>query len=422
MGATFKPILGELKEDKTGQIYIRITVNRLGRKAGTGIFIRKADFNPKGSYHLKNWVRSSLDLHDTFNNQIKGYIDKGLKGIQKALEKDTPVTPETVRAMVLGIALQEGQTFSHYYKQILERYHTPQQNRTYEKYNFALDKLHKYNKGNEVKFSQLTVEYFENFHKWLMTAYQIPHLKKAQANKLNTASKTLSFIRTIIKQAVKDKKMRYEDNPFLHISLKTEKSNKTKLSTSEIQAFIDLPIPATIKAWHARNIFLMQFYIAGSRIGDMLQLEFAHVQQGRILFQMEKTGTMQSIRVHSKALEILNLYAHRQSTCKYVFPFLQQEADYTNIKLLEDTLESQTAHINKLLKQWFLKAGVTKNVSTHVARHSFTNIARKAGVSLYDISKSLRHTTLKTTEVYLEDFDEQAVDNAIDGAFGKDVK
>ncbi|HLR36858.1 MAG TPA: tyrosine-type recombinase/integrase, partial [Chitinophagaceae bacterium] len=62
-------------------------------------------------------------------------------------------------------------------------------------------------------------------------------------------------------------------------------------------------------------------------------------------------------------------------------------------------------------------AEIEENVTTHIARHSFANFARKKGMSLYSISKALAHSNLKTTEQYLNSFDEEMLDTEMENLF-----
>ncbi len=54
----------------------------------------------------------------------------------------------------------------------------------------------------------------------------------------------------------------------------------------------------------------------------------------------------------------------------------------------------------------------------HVARHSFADMARQSGWSIYDISRALRHSNIAVTESYLSAIDEQAFDTGLDELFG----
>ena len=73
--------------------------------------------------------------------------------------------------------------------------------------------------------------------------------------------------------------------------------------------------------------------------------------------------------------------------------------------------------INKYLKDIAKKAEITKNVTTHTARHSFADIARKKTDNIYNLSKTLGHSSIKVTEAYLATFDEQAVDDTLNNVF-----
>ncbi len=53
-----------------------------------------------------------------------------------------------------------------------------------------------------------------------------------------------------------------------------------------------------------------------------------------------------------------------------------------------------------LLKEIADLCGIKKNLSTHVARHSFTCIALANKVSMESIAKMLGHSNIKTTKIY----------------------
>ncbi|HLO79685.1 MAG TPA: tyrosine-type recombinase/integrase, partial [Chitinophagaceae bacterium] len=57
--------------------------------------------------------------------------------------------------------------------------------------------------------------------------------------------------------------------------------------------------------------------------------------------------------------------------------------------------------VNKYLKELAKYCGIFKKLSTHVARHTWTDMALKAtDGNIYEVQKSLGHTSVKTTETY----------------------
>lgn len=131
---------------------------------------------------------------------------------------------------------------------------------------------------------------------------------------------------------------------------------------------------------------------------------------------MHKTQRILSIKLKDKPLAILEYYKSEDPE-DFIFPFLRNGADYSDKKFLFDQLGAKTALINKYLKEVAKKAKINKRITTHTARHSFADIARKKTDNIYNLSKTLGHSDLKITEAYLASFDEEAVDSTIDDVF-----
>jgi len=51
------------------------------------------------------------------------------------------------------------------------------------------------------------------------------------------------------------------------------------------------------------------------------------------------------------------------------------------------------------------KLGIEKKVTTYVARHTFSTVLKRSGVSTEFIQESLGHTDIRTTENYLDSFE-----------------
>ena len=70
---------------------------------------------------------------------------------------------------------------------------------------------------------------------------------------------------------------------------------------------------------------------------------------------------------------------------------------------------------NLKLQQWVMKAGISKTITFHCARHTFATLQLTNGTDIYTISKLLGHRELKTTQLYAKIIDQKKIDasNAI---------
>lgn len=74
---------------------------------------------------------------------------------------------------------------------------------------------------------------------------------------------------------------------------------------------------------------------------------------------------------------------------------------------------SGRTYYNSLLKYVMKQSGIQKRVTTHTSRHSFASLMIQNGdnLNLYDVMTSLGHSSLNTTEKYIQKFKNTRVDN-----------
>jgi site-specific recombinase XerD len=56
--------------------------------------------------------------------------------------------------------------------------------------------------------------------------------------------------------------------------------------------------------------------------------------------------------------------------------------------------------ISRCFKTAVRKAGINENIHFHSLRHTFASWLVQKGVSLYEVSRLLGHTNIKTTQIY----------------------
>ncbi len=106
-----------------------------------------------------------------------------------------------------------------------------------------------------------------------------------------------------------------------------------KLTIEEIESLKALQLEEGSLIWHTRNCFLLAFYCAGMRAGDLIQLRENNIiyENGRwrISYRMDKTGTLKEILLLPESMAIITKYVDLNSrTSKYIFPLLDNKAPY----------------------------------------------------------------------------------------------
>lgn len=158
--------------------------------------------------------------------------------------------------------------------------------------------------------------------------------------------------------------------------------------------------------YDAREVFLFECF-TGLRISDILTLRWKNVTDNSIMICMRKTEKSLTIPLHDyvkfilkKRRRLLEEDGVKITGEKYVFNILKIDVDEASAQDALNAISSATAIINKRLKYMALKLGIKKNLSTHVARHSFATMLVTGDVSLFVIKELLGHSDVKVTQIY----------------------
>jgi|GEM_PF-4769700 len=237
--------------------------------------------------------------------------------------------------------------------------------------------------------------------------------KKTKVNSEQTVSRYIKFIKTILNSAYKDNQE--VNKRALTYKVSIPKFYKPKLSMEDIykiESFNNEKLQLTC------DTFLLQFYMRGLRIGDVLQLNQNHIKGNNIILLEQKTKKVKSIRILPKIQNIIDRYKGH-SDSGYFLPWLTLDPKLKSAMKYQKHIESKTSMINKQLKLVAAHLNFNINLSTHVARHSFATLCLTKGISLQNISKMLNHSDFKTTQTYLNSLvNQDELDKVAERVFG----
>lgn len=388
------------RKDGTIPIYIRLTEHRRSRYLSTGIAVRPTHWNAN-----KREVRRSHARHKALNSKLMelkhSVEDKRLK-----LERQDKLTIDTLKAeakddrytSLLGCAERYHQSLEG-----TERFHE------WKKFGVLLRNLNDFLGHKRRDVTDVDAELIEDFQRYLL---------ETVGNNPNTVRRKLTSLKGLFNRLLKNKTIKHD--PFTHVEkVQAQPVRKTRLTIEQIHTIQNLDLPAGSKLWHTRNYFLYSFYNAGIRFHDVCTLQWSNIVDGRLQYRMHKTGNHKNIKQIKPMNEILALYRPaKPSPTDLIFPILDQR--YEDPAELRRKIGSQNALVNKRLKEIGRLAAIDETISFHVSRHSFTQWALKAGKGVNFLKLSLAHSSLKTTQQYINSFDEDLLDEGMQELYDED--
>lgn len=386
--ATVKLILraDKSKADGTAPIWLRITANRKSRYVATGIAVEPRFWN-----ETKQVVRSAHPVAPALNARLKEvYYEAG----QMAL--DSPSAP----AVKAAITNPTGNFIAYFHDYIAE---LDRAGRFWEwkKYKTTLSKVEAA-LGNRLSWKELDRQALSQFERYL---------RDTCGNEPNTIRKEMQRLRRVVRTAIRGGVIRAEADPFLlYDQPKAHKPSRRKLTRDELAKLENLPLDGDSALQLTRDAFLLAFYGGGVRFSDVCLLRKDSFNKGRLTYRMMKTGNPVNVPLPEAAAEIVKHYLTRNPDSIYLLPFLE-DGDESNGIRVRRRISARNVVVNKNLKRLAKLAGIKEDgLSFHVARHSFADYARQKSGDVYAIMLALGHRDLQTTQGYLRELDQDAVD------------
>jgi len=219
------------------------------------------------------------------------------------------------------------------------------------------------------------------------------YLKSQKDCAHNTALKYIVNFKKIIRIAYANQWI--DRDPFFHWKGTWKSSEREYLTDIELQdlAEKEFDIP---RLELVRDIFLFCCY-TGLAFADVKKLSENDIVFGIngkkwIKTKRQKTNSLSSIPLLEVPVAILEKYRdHPQvKSGKVVLPVLTNQKSNAYLKEIADV------------------CGIKKNLTTHLARHTFaTTVTLSKGVPIETVGKMLGHKSLKTTQIYAKVLDEK---------------
>lgn len=278
-----------------------------------------------------------------------------------------------------------------------------------------------FNRNKDIFLEQINNSLIKDFESYLFALGHLP----------NTISYYMRNLRAIYNKAVAENCIvcHQHEKPFIGVYTGVAKTMKRALSLEEIKKIHALDFSTLLQDGKsgvkeytricnlelARQYFYFSFYARGMCFVDMANLKKCNIRGGVLRYVRKKTGRQIEVRITPEMQTIIDYFAPQVKDSAYLFPIIRPERTNSgNIKEIRLQYETALRTQNNRLKHLATLAGISKTLSTHVARHTWATISKHQNIPLQVISECLGHSSEKITQIYLNQLDNSVLDEAND--------
>jgi site-specific recombinase XerD len=376
----------KMSADGTAPIYLRLTVDG-----------QRIEVSSKRHANPSKWNTSAQKLNGTgeyvrsVNEYLKTLEHQVYEVHRQMIEKKLPLTAANLKNLLLGKEETSPDKmlipiFEQHNREVKALIGKEFAKGTFDRYETSLKHtkdflLWKY-KVADIGIAGIDHEFIMSYDFYLRTERNCNN---------NSTVKYLKNFKKIILICIANGWL--DKDPFAKYKPKVKQVKRDFLNTDELAAMAAKKL-ASSRTGQVRDIFLFCCY-TGLAYADVKKLKRTEIVVGVdggkwIATSRKKTDTASNIPLLPQAIELMNIY--------------KEHPQCANDGLLLPVLSNQK--MNSYLKEIGDACGITKELTFHIARHTFaTTVTLANGVSIESVSKMLGHTNIKTTQHYAKILD-----------------
>jgi len=385
-----------LKKDGTFPVKLRVFTPepRIQKLYATKFALNETDFK---SIWQTTKPRTE---HKATRNKLKALESKAIE----VADKLSTFNFEDYERLMFNKSTNKELDVNFYFEKIIDRWNSTGNISTANGYRNALQCLLRYHSAPNINFKDITPRYLEKFE-----THCIENEQKSNA----TISIYLRNLRTVFNEAINDKTILPELYPFGmtkkgKYQIRTSQKVKKALSKEQLKTlFTGEPLLADQKK--AKAFWFFSYLCNGMNVKDILNLKCKDYDGEKITFVRAKTAktTYEAkeiiVYLNDYAKDVIKTYGDAgQAPNEFIFPILQRNQ---TAKEQHQKRQTFTRYINQHFLKYSKNLGITENISTYWARHSFSTIAIQKGASMEFVGEALGHSDTKTTIGYFAGFE-----------------
>lgn len=379
-------------KDGHALLYARITVN--GKRATIGL---------KQKVTVADWDIHKNRMRGT-NQQARltnGYLDEVYSSLftcyQSLKLTNKVITAQSIKSKYLGNAEDAktlGDIINYHNEDMAGKLKWGTQKNYFTTQKYISGFLLKSYGTTDMYLQELDYDFILRFEKFLRAHTPVDH-QKPMGN--NTVMKHIERLRKLVHLSCKLGWI--GQDPFISFAAKYIKNDREFLSLNELQE-IEHKEFAISRLQLVKDLFIFSCYTSLSYI-NVVQLTQGNICKGIdgelwIYYRREKTAKSIRIPLLPKALEIIDVYKENRKS------------------LIQGTLFPKISNqkLNTYLKEIADVCGIKKNLTFHIARHTFaTTVTLSNGMPIETVSKLLGHSKISTTQIYAKVIERKVSDD-----------
>jgi len=261
--------------------------------------------------------------------------------------------------------------------------------------------LTRFFKQSEIKDSKdITDDKVRAYRLWLNR--QIGADRKANSNlKKNTQNYHLIALRVFLKYLAKRS---IPSLPPEKIELaKTAGRDLDLINDAELRRLIEMPKGDSVKDFRDRAILELLFS-TGLRVSELCSLDRDTINLDRDEFSIRGKGEkVRLVFLSDKAKQAIRDYLKkRKDMGEAMFTGLSEINPSTSLRAGKGSEDNRLTprSVERIIKKYAIKAGITKKVTPHTLRHSFATDLLQNGADIRSVQMMLGHSSVSTTQIY----------------------
>ena len=401
MEATISVICNKFKVLKNGECPIMLRVAKDGKRSmkSLGVSVNPAYWDFSKNCPKKNYPNRVM-LMQLISQTLAEYQGKMMVAKLKGEEISASSVVADGKLCTCHITVENYIT-----KHIQELRDSGKVGNSYAYLNLRTTLQNFYGKKLNFTFNDIDVAFCNKFETWM------------RKNKFEDTTMHYYFrtLRATYNKAVEANCVDREKSPFVEYKLSrfSTKTKKRALSKENVMKVVNADCSKMReKAQLAHDVFTFSYYCGGISLVDVANLTPDNIIDGRFIYERQKTHGMINLVMLDEAKAVIDRYTTYQKRAGYLFPILDNRKHITPMQKF-NRVRKLCTQLNKELHKIAANLKIKEDVTTYVARHSFATVLKKSGVNIGIISQALGHQNIKTTQVYLGQFDDEQVDMAM---------